>query len=1033
MSYRKTSESELSNNIIINCEIKPIHTPGHIQPHGLLITLEEPTLKILQISKNADIFFKKPPKSLIHKNLTDIFIETDIEWLKNCLLQENLDYFNPLQLTTKNNKNSVIFDGVIHRADGLLILELEPLPPEKKINSLSFYHLVKSSVAKIVSADSFEESVEVIVKEVRQITKYDRCMIYRFESDESGVVIAEAKKDDIEPYLGLHYPTTDIPPQARDLYRRNWLRIISDINYKPIPIIPKNNPLNHQPLDLSLSILRSVSPVHIEYLTNMGVKASLCISLINDGQLWGLIVCHHYTPKYVDYETRKACEFLGQFLSIELFKQQQKELGRYSDKIKEIQQILKQNLANKEQLHYVFQQNKKLLLALVNATGLVMSMNEELALIGDTPNKKNVKDLLNWLRSNYQQDVFHTDSLSQLYPAAKNYQEKTSGVLAISIFSNLTSYQIVWFRPEIEQTVNWGGDPKSNLVLKDGVLRLSPRKSFELWKQTVKGKSLAWKELEIEAAINLRNTLMLAALEFSQSALEETAKRAEIANQAKSEFLANMSHEIRTPMNAILGFCDLLQGLLTDPKQQSYLKAIATSGKSLLSLINDILDLSKIEAGKLELHYEPTNLRDLIQEIEQIFSQKAQQKGIALITNISENLPTAISFDEVRLRQVLFNVVGNSLKFTHEGYVEISINCQTYPHNDTQTAWVEINITDTGIGIAKDQQQRIFEAFVQSQGQSTRQYGGTGLGLAITRRLIIMLGGTLLVKSEVNQGTSFTFVFPEVAISDWKSVMISSSLVDENLDKFCKATFLVADDVQSNRDLIQGYFEGTHHTLLFANDGIEAIEMALNYHPDIILLDLRMPNLDGKEVANQLKQDAKTKDIPIMILTASAVGTDYEDLEQLCQGFLRKPVSRHQLVSELRNILPLVHPETEEKQKLLSISPENKENQNRENIAKLICELRQEESTFWQSLRRTMKRSEIQLFLEKLKTLTNQYQSNILDEYTTILESQLTAFDWDKLPQTIESFPLIIETLTSSISDQNSTRNTKLLLNRQLP
>ena len=370
-------------------------------------------------------------------------------------------------------------------------------------------------------------------------------------------------------------------------------------------------------------------------------------------------------------------------------------------------------------------------------------------------------------------------------------------------------------------------------------------------------------------------------------ALKQAPLAAKAANRAKSEFLANMSHEIRTPMNAILGFCDLLKDSVEDAPSRSYLDAISSSGKTLLALINDILDLSKIEAGKLQLYYEPVNLRLLIGEICQIFSQKAEAKNIDLVTEIEETVPTAIMFDGVRLRQILFNVVGNAIKFTEKGMVKISV-CSSRDNQEKKA--LELAVTDTGIGIALEEQEQIFNAFMQSEGQSTRKYGGTGLGLAITKRLVETLGGTVRVASELGSGSTFTFIFTSVTTAHWTPSEIVPSILDEDLCQFEPSTLLIVDDVQSNLDLIQGYFARTQHRILLAHNGLEAIEMARTHQPDVIFLDLRMPEMGGKEATQQLQQEEATRDIPIVILTATTAKEDEDELKSFCQGFMRKPV-----------------------------------------------------------------------------------------------------------------------------------------------
>ncbi|MEB3887068.1 PAS domain S-box protein [Lyngbya sp. CCY1209] len=500
-------------------------------------------------------------------------------------------------------------------------------------------------------------------------------------------------------------------------------------------------------------------------------------------------------------------------------------------------------------------------------------------------------------------------------------------------------------------------------------------------------------------------------LEDKNRALSEATRRAEAASLAKSQFLANMSHEIRTPMNAILGFCDLLQGLVCEPRQQTYVRSIASSGKTLLALINDILDLSKIEAGKMELQNEPVDLRALVAEIGQIFSQKAAEQNLQLQIDVAEDIPRAIGFDEVRLRQILLNVVGNALKFTDSGSVTISVCARPEAgevgSGGRSTVTVEIAVADTGIGIAPEQQQRIFESFMQSEGQSTRKYGGSGLGLAITRRLTQMLGGTIRLDSEVGRGSTFTFRFPGVNLANPLPETEIADGADDDLNRLARSTILVVDDVQSNLDLMRGYFANSHHKLLLCKNGWEAIHQAQNYRPDLILMDLRMPHLDGWEATKYLKENPDTRDIPIVILTASSLDRDRREIASLHNGFLHKPVSRRELFLALKKQLPKPPANSSP-----SPAPEApRDSPEAGPIAELLAKLECQEKTVWPELHRTLKMRDLQAFSDCLMDWAHAYPYAPLVDYASTLSIQLQEFDWDKIPRTVKRFPEVRRTL----------------------
>jgi len=910
-----------------NCDREAIHIPGSIQPHGVLLVLQEPELIILQVSNNTQHFLGIPALSLINQHLSNIFPESQINVLKRCLEESNPEIFNPLKFCLKNQDESGIFDGIVHRHQGVLILELESIAAtniEDDLN-LDFYPLVKASILKIQQAATFKEAIQLVVQEIRRVTGYDRVMIYRFEPDESGVIIAEEKLPKLESYLNLHYPASDIPKQARKLYYENWLRLIVDVNYEPVEIIPSHNPLTNAPLDLSYSLLRSVSPLHREYAQNMGFRASICISLINEQQLWGLIVGHHYSPKYVDYSIRKYCEFIGQLMSVFLVKKQEEEAEVYRKEIRKInQQIHNQILSNPLAINEKLDETSKTILNLVDATGAVICLGDELTLIGQPPPKRFIRKLLNWLHTNCSKEVFYTSNLSQIYPLSQEFKDSASGLLAISIFLNQTSYHILWFRPEVIQTIKWGGNPlKPVEVNSDLNTRISPRKSFQLWQETMREKSLPWQKVEIDAAQELRNTLMLALLEFSQSALATALEKAEVANRAKSQFLAKMSHELRTPLNAILGFTQLI--LWEDSisnEQRENMQIIHRSSEHLLALINDVLEVSKIEAGRLTINEHSFDLYLVIHDIKDMLILKAVKKNLQLIVEITPEVPQYVIADESKLRQVLINLLDNGIKFTPKGYVKLRVSMVKLAVN-SQKQSIHFSVEDTGKGIANHELDSLFDPFFQTEtGRKAMQ--GTGLGLTITRQFVRLMKGDISVSSSLGVGSVFSFIIPvSLAIKNDIQNPSDSPRVISLEPNQSLYRILVVEDVEENRLLLLKLLEKIGFTVRSAVNGLEAIHIWEEWEPHLILMDMLMPVLDGYQATKQIKATLKGQATVIIALTAYAFSEQRTTvLEAGCDDFIAKPLRENILFDKISQYLGVKYIYAEKTQVVSSLSPE---------------------------------------------------------------------------------------------------------------
>ena len=502
-------------------------------------------------------------------------------------------------------------------------------------------------------------------------------------------------------------------------------------------------------------------------------------------------------------------------------------------------------------------------------------------------------------------------------------------------------------------------------------------------------------------------------LKKAKAYAEERSNAAEAANLAKSEFLANMSHEIRTPMNAVLGFAELLSGMVKDEKAKSYLKAIQSGGKTLLSIINDILDLSKIEAGKLKLKYEPVNIHTVFSEIRQIFSLKMAEKRLDFISDISSDIPEYLLLDEVRLRQILFNLIGNAVKFTEKGYVKISVRgqrsevrgtCASDPEPLTPHLNIVITVEDTGIGISDEFQKKIFEPFSQADGQSAKKYEGTGLGLAITSRLVKMMNGTVCLKSSEGKGSIFEITFRDV--SEKKGSALSkkpdaSLQSDFRLMIFRPSKILIADDVGMNRALLKGLLRDRNFDFTEAENGGDAVYLARQKKPDIIFMDIRMPVTDGYDATILIKGDNELKHIPVIALTASAMSEVREKIMRAgFDGYLTKPVSAAGLIRELAKFIPY---SLKKREAAGDADPAD----NR--AASVLEQLEKEFTPLWKNISEVQIVDEIHDFGTEIGNLGEKYHLEILVRFGNDLITYCQSYDVDNIEIALKSYPEIIE------------------------
>lgn len=497
---------------LTNCEREPIHIPGRIQPNGVLLAIRPSSdYRILQCSSNVREHLGVPPEELLDRPLDSLLGEAQTALIASEAGRAAADpyklHYLDLRLTVDGKERTLC--GILHESEGLLILEMEPAQPEEQASSLNDFEWIQTFFGKLKQADNRMEASQLAAEQIKLMLGYDRVMIYEFDREWNGKVIAEAKEAHMEPYLGHHYPASDIPKQARALYLRNWLRTIVDVRYKPVDLMPALRPDTGKPLNLSLSILRSVSPMHIEYLQNMGVGATVTISLIHNNELWGLITCHHETKKYVPHRVRNLCNFLGEFFSRELYQRQQLDAYETELRLKSLSTRIAAIFIGEStpaKIMEQLEQEQSALLALMNATGAAIRYGNHLALYGQSPTAQQAIELAAWAKDQAADHVYHTSKLPHAFALAAEYKAAAAGMLYLALSAGHQDF-IMWFRPEVVQTVEWAGDPAKAVIQEQDGLRISPRKSFEKWLQTVDSCSAPWLDTELRLLPELKSII----------------------------------------------------------------------------------------------------------------------------------------------------------------------------------------------------------------------------------------------------------------------------------------------------------------------------------------------------------------------------------------------------------------------------------------------------------------------------------------------------------------------------------------------
>ncbi|MEO0378498.1 MAG: GAF domain-containing protein, partial [Cyanobacteria bacterium P01_A01_bin.17] len=602
------------------------------------------------------------------------------------------------------------------------------LQASEEIDFFDFFRFVKAPISRLQKTQTVTELCHIAATEIRRITGFDRVMVYRFDQAGAGDVIAEDRRADLQAFLGLHYPATDIPQQAKHLYRLNLLRLIPDAVYEPIPLEPQKNPVTDASLDMSLSVLRSVSPVHREYLGNMGVRASMSISLLKNQQLWGLIACHHCSPKPLSYELRTICEFLGQSISLELATKSETEDLDDRVRLQAIQADFVKASVHCQTLADSLSQDPDNLMALGRASGLIFYEGSQVTPFGKTPPEPVTQNLLDWVEQQFEEDpvLYTTESLGQRYPEIANYGQIASGLMALRI-SRAQKIYLLWLRPEVVQTVDWGGQQKPQEgVDADGLPYLSPRKSFERWQETVQMRSLPWKPCEREAALELRSTIIGIVLQKSD---ELTLLNADLerSNSELDSFAYIASHDLKEPLRGIHNYSSFLiedYGDQLGAEGQHKLETLVRLAQRMEDLISSLLHYSRL--GRAELVFHEADLGEVVAEVLDVI-QASQPEPIEF--RIPRPLPT-LACDRIRISELFTNLISNAIKYSDKAHKWIEIGYVGAEEDHTalpvplQSAQTVLYVRDNGIGIRDRHLENIFKIFKRLHAPG--RYGGTG-------------------------------------------------------------------------------------------------------------------------------------------------------------------------------------------------------------------------------------------------------------------------------------------------------------------
>lgn len=717
-----------------HCANEPIHAPGAIQPHGVLFVLEPGSFRILQISENTDRHLGIPPEQLLATPFLDLVVPSLREKTARFIEDAAHTYVNPFRIQIGTQEKPRYFDGIAHilpQIGTILELEAADAQQEKSVVGLdSYLHIIQRSLQLAAKVNTPDLVADIMAREVRSFTGFDRVMVYRLAEDFHGEVIAEDKIDSMEGYLGFHFPASDIPAQARELYLRNPVRLLMDANAQPVPV---RSGQPGKPLDMSGAVLRAISPVHLEYLSNMGVVSSMSVSLVLDGKLWGLIACHHRTPRFVSYSIRATAALYAMVMVEQI---RSKESALFTGKISEARRRALDILTRLPELADTFGSLESALpdlMQLFSAHGAMLLGQGQFAAVGSTPSKKIARALHEKLSP--EGGTIITHQAPQQFPLLAEALPAAAGLVAIHLGER---EWLIFCRNEFHHEVLWAGDPSLAKSSTEG--KLHPRQSFKQWVETIRGRSEKWPE----------NTASLTT-EVRSGILEFTRKRnivLERSNHDLQRFAGIIAHEVKNQLQSGVMALELLGQSLPDSFDEG-LKQLAAHGSSSLSDLAKFTDEMLVFASEAELNStdEEIDLASIVHEVITNLDTTGKTAGAEL-----QVLPLPrIRAPRTQIHHVISNLVRNALLHARVGNSPIRIEVGSRRESAGNQI---IFVRDNGRGVADEKKRRIFEYFYRDRPHSSK---GTGIGLAFCAQVVRRMGHRIWVEDSPERGATFCF------------------------------------------------------------------------------------------------------------------------------------------------------------------------------------------------------------------------------------------------------------------------------------